>query len=177
MRISFISPFVPLAIPAEPIQPTVGASILRSVDKVDREPDTDSTDSPSDYSSLPSPTSETQEQESKDRKGKGHYRGITFEDILPPHLITNAPPPGADQIRRGGRPRSAEIPSTSSSSPPTTTTERRASTSTKRSYPPLKKQHSGGKSRFQATARALVRRLTLSKPKQDSRRRGAYEAV
>ena len=156
----------------------MGASILRSVDKVDREPDTDSTDSPSDYSSLPSPTSETtqQERESQDRKGKGHYRGITFEDFLPSDRIGNAPPPGADQIRRGGRPKSAEIPSTSSSSV-TTTAERRASTSTKRSYPPLKKQHTGGKSRFQATARALVRRLTLSKPKQDSRRRGAYEAV
>jgi len=155
----------------------MGASSLRSVDKVDREPDTDS---PS-YYSGPIPTSEKQEKEQeppkeKEWKGKGHYRGITFEDILPPDLIANAPPPGVDQKRE--RPKSAQLPSTSSSSsPPTTTAERRSSTSTKRSYPPMK-QHSGGKSRFHATARAIVRRLTVSKPKQDSRRRsGGYEAV
>ena len=155
----------------------MGASSLRSVDKVDRERDTDSTDAPS-YYSGPIPTSEKRDQDQeppKERKGKGHYRGITFEDILPPDLIANAPPPGVDQKRE--RPKSAQLPSTSSSPSTTTTAERRSSTSTKRSYPPMK-QHSGGKSRFHATARAIVRRLTVSKPKQDSRRRsGGYEAV
>lgn len=145
----------------------MGASTLRSVDKVD----TDSKDSPS-YYSGPVPTSEKREQEpSKEKEWKkGHYRGITFEDILPPHLITNAPPPGVDPKR--GRPKSAELPSTPSS----TTAKRRSSTSSKRSYPPMK-QHSVGKSRFHATARALVHRFTVSKPKQDSRRRSGYDPV
>jgi hypothetical protein len=82
------------------------------------------------------------------------------EDILPPHLITNAPL-GVDQKRSRGRLKSAELPSTSSS---TTTGHRMPIVETAQLSP--HEQHSGRESHFQATARALVRRLTLSKPKQ-----------
>ena len=149
----------------------MGASTLRSVDKVDPESDTDSTGFPSDYSGPgPTSTSEGQEQETKERKGKGHYRGITFEDILPPDLIANAPPLDVDQKRGRLRPKSIQLPLTPSS----TTTDRRSPTSTKRNYPPLK-QYSPGKSRFHTTARALVRRLTRSK--KSKQRRNGYESV
>jgi hypothetical protein len=169
----------------------VGASSRRSVDKVDREADTESTLAPSERSRSRSRASHNserrqgqgQEQEQghgqEQRWRKGHYRGITFDDILPPHLITSAPPPGAEQKQtqtRGGRgrPKSAEVPSKAATTSTIPSTSEPRSSTTKHSYPSVK--HSGGKSRIHATARALVRRLTLA-PKRDSRRRGGYEAV
>jgi hypothetical protein len=105
--------------------------------------------------------------------GTGHYRGITFDDILPPHLIANAPPVDVDEKQGRVRPKSLHIPS----APSSMTTDRRSSTSKKRNYPPSK-QYSPSKSGFQTTARAFVRRLTTSKKsKQGSSRHSNYESV
>ena len=94
---------------------------------------------------------------------------MTFDDILPPHLITNAPPPGADQ-KRGHH--STPAAPTSSTTEATTLDAR---PSTKRNYPTAKKS-SGGKSRLRATARMLVRGFSVVK--RDSRGgRSGYEAV
>ena len=93
----------------------------------------------------------------------GHYRGITFEEILPPHLIMNAPPPGVEQKK--GSSKSTERPPTSEPPPPV-----------KRSYPPAVKR-SGGKSRFRDTARALVRRFSISVARKDTGKRRGYEVV
>ena len=103
---------------------------------------------------------------------RGHYRGITFDDILPPHLMANAPPPGAEQKRSSPAERRHSAAPPSSSIDPTTLEPR---PSTKRNYPSAKKG-TGGKFRLRATARALAR--SLSMVKRDSRGRGGgYEAV
>ena len=112
---------------------------------------------------------------------QGHYRGITFDDILPPHLITNAPPPGPEQKQKQqGRSKPVVERRRSTAAPTTTTTSSSSPAppppSTKRNYPSVKKQSSsGGKSRFHATARALVRGLSMVK--RNSRGGGGYEAV
>jgi hypothetical protein len=116
-----------------------------------------------------------------------HYRGMTFDDILPSHMITSAPPPDVDQKeqkrghsktasaveRRTSRHSAAPAPS------PTTTEQPQPRSPTKRSYPSGKKASGGGvgggKSRMRATARALVRGLSVVR--QDSRKGGGYEAV
>lgn len=113
------------------------------------------------YTSSPS-SKDGPEQQTR----RGHYRGITFDDILPPHLITNAPPPNVDPKQKTKSASRAPTPSTA-----TTTTM----APSKRNYPSAKKSSGGGKSRMRATARALIR--SLSVVKRGSRGRGGYEAV
>ena len=167
-----------------------------------------STTSSADYTTTsPSPSS----SDGSDRRaggvaGGGHYRGITFDDILPPHMITNAPPSpdAADgkgkqkQKQKRGHSKAASASFSSSSSAgerpsrhslpasmtPTATAaatdEQLRTPPSKRNYPSGKKLSiggSGGKSRMRATARALVRGLSVVKMKRDSRGRGGYEAV
>jgi len=151
----------------------MGESSHRSTEKVDREPDAESTLVPSERSTHSPERRQGQGQEDEHQRRRGHYRGITFDDILPPHLIANAPPPGTEQKQGRKRPKSTELP-------PTTdiTTSEPPRSSTKRSYPSLKHSGSGGKSRLQATARALVRRLTVApKRERESRRRSGYDPV
>ena len=163
-----------------------------------------STTSSADYTTTsPSPSS----IDGSDRRaGGGHYRGITFDDILPPHMITSAPPSpdAADgkgkqkQKQKRGHSKAASASFSSSSSAgerpsrhslpasmtPTATAaatdEQLRTPPSKRNYPSGKKLSvggSGGKSRMRATARALVRGLSVVKMKRDSRGRGGYEAV
>lgn len=74
----------------------------------------------------------------------------------------NAPPPGVEQKK--GSPKSTERLPTSEPPP------------VKRSYPPAVKR-SGGKSRFRDTARALVRRFSISVARKDTGKRRGYEVV
>jgi len=148
----------------------VGASSHQSVDGVDRDPDRDSTLSPGERRSIHS--SEKQEQEKEQR---GHYRGITFEDIVQPDLIASAP--SLDDERKRGMFRrfdKSSTPSTTTTTTTTTTIPEPRST-TKRSYPPVK--HCGAKSRFKATLRALVPRLSIPKWGSGYGHRSDYEAV
>ena len=121
-----------------------------------------------------SPSSPDSSEPQTRRGGRGHYRGITFDDILPPHLITNAPPPGVDQ-KRGHHSSPAEPRHAAPTSSTTDATILDARPSTKRNYPTSKKS-SGGKSRLRATARMLARGFSVVK--RDSRGgRNGYEAV
>ena len=120
-----------------------------------------------------SPSSPDSSEPQTRRGGRGHYRGITFDDILPPHMITNAPPPDVDQ-KRGDHSGPAERRHAAPSSSATEAMGLEARPSTKRNYPTAKKS-SGGKSRLRATARALVRGLSVVK--RDPRGRNKYEAV
>ncbi|KAI0302971.1 hypothetical protein BC826DRAFT_323195 [Russula brevipes] len=140
----------------------MGVSSERSNDK----PGADSSAPPSGRASPHPPSLHSSE---KLGRARGHYRGPTFEEILPPHLITNAPPPGADE-KQGRSKKSNENRSTSSA-----TAEQRPSP-IKRSYPSIKHSPSGGKSRFGvgAKARALVRGLTS---RRKSRAVSGYEVV
>ncbi len=144
---------------------TVGASSHQSVDGVDREPDGDSTLSPSERRSIHS--SEKQEQEKEQR---GHYRGVTFEDIVQPDLIASAP--SLDDERKRGMFRRFGKSSTPST---TTTTIPEPRSTTQRSYPPVK--HCGAKSRFKATVRALVPHLSIPKRGSGCGRRSDYEPM
>jgi hypothetical protein len=154
---------------------------------VDHERDAESSSSPSEgssststeYTSSPHPRDGSEQQ-----PRRGHYRGMTFDDILPSHMITTAPPPGVEQKQKQGRSKPIErrhstvtaAPTSPSTSMAMATMEPRPP-STKRNYPAAKKQSSGGgKSRLQATARALVRGFSVVK--RNSRGRGSgYEAV
>jgi hypothetical protein len=98
----------------------------------------------------------------------GHYRGITFEEILPPHLITTAPPPEVEQPKRSSTQYQKRGPGPKTSS-------MAAPPSIKRSYQPVKRP--GGKFGFRDTARALMRSFTSGKRKRNSRGRGSYEVV
>ncbi|KAI0269383.1 hypothetical protein BC834DRAFT_1031639 [Gloeopeniophorella convolvens] len=96
----------------------------------------------------------------------GHYRGITFDQILPAHLITNAPASPVDDKHPHRSARGSE--GDSAAAPPPV----------KREYPAPAK--APGKSRIKSTARALVRGLSLAKKKPSTKRereRGGYEAV
>ena len=161
-----------ISVPPEP----VSLSDYRSMGIVDHERDPSEGSRSTTSTSTEYTSSSPHSRDGSERRG--HYRGITFDDILPPHLITNAPPPGPEQKQKQQgrskpvveRRRSTAAPTTSSSSssPPPP--------STKRNYPSVKKQSSsGGKSRFHATARALVRGLSMVK--RNSRGGGGYEAV
>ncbi len=108
---------------------------------------------------------------------------MTFDDILPPHMITRAPPPSAADAdekkrRRGGRGHSKTASAPERPSPPSISMESPRPPSAKRNYPTGKKPSFGGTgSRMRATALALVRGLSVVKMKQNSRERGGYEAV
>jgi len=149
----------------------MGVSSHRSVDRVDHEPDGDSTLSPSERQSIHG--SEKQEEKlepepDQEKEKRGHYRSLTFEDILPPHLIATAPSLD-DERKRGMFCRSGK------SSTPLTTTIPEPRSRTKRGYPLVK--HSGTKSRFKATVRALVRPLSISKGGSGCGRSSDYEAM
>ncbi|KAI0250562.1 hypothetical protein BJV78DRAFT_1218573 [Lactifluus subvellereus] len=122
---------------------------------------------------TPSDSSEQQEQgqEPQQQQQREHYRGITFGDILPAHLIMNAPPPTVDRQKRG----SVRFPKPTERPPTPSVTEKPPPIN--RSYPSAKR--SGGKSLLRNTARALVRVITVAKkdtPK-DTRRRSEYGVV
>lgn len=109
-----------------------------------------------------------------------HYRGITFDDILSPDMITSAPPPVPDAAAGGGKQkRRRHSKAASSSSSESSTMEQPRSPGSMRNYPssPEKKLSSAG--RMHATARAFVRGLSVMKVKRDSHRRSAskYGAV
>ena len=128
--------------------------------------------------------------------GSHSYRGITFNDILSPHMITTAPPPDADakgeQKRRHPKAKAASAsvaerpsPSRLHSAPPsswsTMKVERPRSPPSKRNYPTSEKKllsgGGGGKSRMRATARAIFRGLSVVNVKRDSRGRRGFEAI
>jgi hypothetical protein len=124
---------------------------------------------------------------------------MTFDDILPPHMITNAQPSPDAAEKQKKRRRGSKTPSSPSppsaaerpkpnrhSAPPSssttattmTTMEQQARSPSKRNYPSGKKLSiSAGGGRMRATARMLVRGLSVVKMKRDSRGRGGYEAV
>ncbi|KAH9963315.1 hypothetical protein BC827DRAFT_1266597 [Russula dissimulans] len=122
-------------------------------------------DTTSAFSSPPASPSSGISSDSDQQGQRGHYRGITFEEILPPHLITNAPSPDVDQKQERRKSAAARRPASSTSTSTATVS------STKRGYPSVK--NSGSKSRLRATARALVRHLSVAK--RDSPR--GYEVV
>ncbi|KAF8263197.1 hypothetical protein EI94DRAFT_1741589 [Lactarius quietus] len=132
--------------------------------RVDQESDTDSIESFSGGSGGRRTTS-TSGDKAVDGPKAG-YRGPTFEDILPPQFISNAPPPAVEPkhgIVRHSKPAKADGPPAASE--PVT-----------RSYPSAKRSDSksgGGGSRIRNTARALARGLSIMK-KRDSQ---GYEAV
>jgi hypothetical protein len=118
---------------------------------------------------LPSSARAPKSSDRLEQQG-GHYQGITFEDILPAHLITNAPPPVVEQPKRSSTQHRNQAPG------PETKTSPIADPplpSIKRSYTPMKRP--GGKFRFRDTARALMRSFTSAK--RNSRGRGSYEPV
>jgi len=148
-----------------------------------------STSASTDYTTSPSPSSSYGSDQQQTWR-KGHYRGITFDDILPPHMITNAPPPDAaadgkqkqkqkQKQKRGGH----STPERHSLPAPSTMTMDQSSPrppSAKRNYPSGKKPPSSGGGaggRMRATARALVRGLSVVKMKRNSGGRSGYEAV
>lgn len=146
--------------------------------KISQGSDTDSTDSFSTGSRRATSTSaETSTDGSEARRG--HYRGITFEEILPPQFISNAPPPMVEHTTKRG---SVRHPKPADAGGPPAATSLRSEPSVKRSYPSTKHSDGGksgggagagsGKSRIRSTARALVRGLTMKK--RDSQ---GYEAV
>ncbi len=127
----------------------------------------------------------SEQQQQQTRKGGGHYRGITFDDILPSHMIASAPPPeeaNRKQKQKRGHSKAASAPAAAPAehrqSSTVTPPSEPPRTPTKRNYPSGKKlsvDGGGGKSRVRATARALVRGLTAVK--RNSRGGGGYEAV
>lgn len=136
--------------------------------RVDHESDTDSTSSFSGGSSKrATPTSADAPIDGTEAR-RGHYRGITFEEFLPPQFISNAPPPMVEPKHgptRHSKPANAVDGLPAASEPPV-----------KRSYPSVKHSDSksgGGNSRIRSTARALARGLSIMK-KRDSQ---GYEAV
>ncbi|KAH9037662.1 hypothetical protein EDB85DRAFT_1935767 [Lactarius pseudohatsudake] len=136
--------------------------------RVDHGSDTDSTDS---YNGR-TPTSAGTTSTSGSEAQRGHYRGITFEDILPPQFISNAPPPTVEQKRgsvRRSKPADAHGPPAATS----LTSEPPAKRSFPAKHPDNKSGGGGSKSRIRNTARALVRGLSMAK-KRDSQ---GYEAV
>jgi hypothetical protein len=161
----------------------VGASNDLSFDGLHYELDVDSSSSPTEgtgstfSSPLASPTSPSSGISSDQPEQKGHYRGITFEEILPPHLITNAPASDVDQ-KQERRKSVLRRPNSESSTSAATTTETESPPlpppPTKRAYATVK-HSTGGKSRLRATARALARHLTVVKRDHQSRR--GYEVV
>jgi hypothetical protein len=135
----------------------------------------------SSYTEYTSPTSSI----SDGSHSHSHYRGITFNDILSPHMITSAPPPAADAA--GGRKQkrrrhpkatsssssAAEHPSPSRQSvPPSSWTStmdpmgQPRPPSKRNHYPESEKKLSGG--RMRATARAVARGLSVLNVKRDS---------
>lgn len=141
--------------------------------------DTDSTDSFNGGSRRATSTSgETSTDVSE--APRGHYRGITFEEFLPPQFISSAPPP--TQPKRGSV--RYPKPSDNADGPPAAApaASLTGQPSVKR-YPSAKRTDSAksgggaGKSRSRIrlgnTARALVRGLSMAK-KRDSQ---GYEAV
>jgi hypothetical protein len=140
--------------------------------------DTDSTDSFNGGSRRTTSTSGVTSIDGSQAQ-RGHYRGITFEEILPPQFISSAPPPMVEQPKRG----TVRHPKPADADGPPAATSPKSESSVKRSYTSAKHSDSGksggsgggssGKSRIRSTARALVRGLTMVK-KRDSQR---YEAV
>lgn len=131
--------------------------------RVDHESDTDSTDSVSRGSSGRRTTTSGDTPIDGPEARRGHYRGITFEEILPPQFISNAPSPTVEPkhgpVRRSAN---ADAPPPASES------------AVRRSYPPAKKSSDGkSNSRIRNTARALARGLSIMK-KRDSQ---GYETV
>lgn len=112
---------------------------------------------------------------------RGHYRGITFEEFLPPQFISSAPPP--TQPKRGSV--RYPKPSDNTDGPPEAAAASLTGQPSVKRYPSAKRTDSaksgGGagasKSRSRIrlgnTARALVRGLSMAK-KRDSQ---GYEAV
>ncbi len=149
--------------------PTVGKSNHRPNNvllRVDHGSDTDSTDNGG--SRRPTSTSGDTSTDAAEAQ-RGHYRGITFEEILPPQFISNAPPPTAE-TKRG----SVRLPKPSDSHGPPAASSLTSEPPAKRSYPSASKHSDskpsggGGQSRIRKTARALVRGLSMAK-KRDSR--------
>ena len=142
--------------------------------RVDHGSDTNSTDSFNGGSRRTTSTSGVTSNDGSEAQ-RGHYRGITFEEILPPQFISNAPPPMVEQPKRG----TVRHPKPADAEGPPAAASLRSELSVKRSYPSAKHSDSdksggsSGKSRIRSTARALVRGLTMVK-KRDSQR---YEAV
>ncbi|KAI0301928.1 hypothetical protein B0F90DRAFT_1716446, partial [Multifurca ochricompacta] len=125
----------------------------------DGSPQTASSSSSSAFPSLYSDSSVQQEQQQQ----KGHYRGITFEEILPSHLITNAPPSTVEQKRgsfRHPKPAEQSLTTSPTGGPP----------------PPIK-QRSYPSSRIRDTARALVRGLSIAKRDSRGHDRDGYKVV
>ena len=132
--------------------------------RVEHESDSDSADSVSRGSNGRTTSGDTPADGPEARHG--HYRGITFEEILPPQFISNAPSPAVEPKHgsfRHPKPANADGP-TAASEPPV-----------RRSYPSAAAKSSDGKSnsRIRNTARALARGLSIMK-KRDSQ---GYEAV
>jgi len=139
--------------------------------------DTDSTDSFNGGSRRTTSTSAGETSTDGSDARRGHYRGITFEEFLPPQFISSAPPPMAEQLKRG----SVRLPKPADADGPPAATSLKSEPSAKRSYPSAKHSDNGksggggsgkSKSRIRSTARALVRGLTMKK--RDSK---GYEAV
>ena len=183
--ISLLPSFKPTKLPLSP-QPVSSSEGRRTASPA-------STSTSTDYTSPSSPSSPTSSDGSQTRRN-GHYRGMTFDDILPSYMIANAPPPGADEKQQKRR-RDSKAPSSSSAgpsrsrgsfSPPSSTTttattmeqQQQPRSPSKRDYPSGKKHSSSaGGGRMRATARMLARGLSVVRMKRDSRGRGGYEAV
>jgi hypothetical protein len=118
---------------------------------------------------------------SENQSATGHYRGITFEEILPSHLITNAPPPAIEQRQKRGSVRLSKLP-------PPAAAERsplpvqasapvrdRSPPSIKRSYPTTVKRSGENKSRLRNTVHSLIRGFTFSKRQSRGGRTDGYE--
>jgi hypothetical protein len=106
----------------------------------------------------------------------GDYRGITFEDILPSHLITNAPPPTIEQRQKRGSVRLSKAPPAPAAerhnSAPVPVKDR-SPPSMKRSYPTVKRSGEN-KSRLRSTMHTLMRSFTFAKREGRGRTAG-YE--
>jgi len=89
-----------------------------------------------------------------------HYRGITFEEILPPQFISNAPPTGKQSKHR----RPVQHPKSANADGPPA--------AVKRSYP-SDSSKSRSRIRLGNTVRALVGNMTMVK-RRDSQ---GYEAI
>jgi hypothetical protein len=133
--------------------------------RVDHESDTDSIDSVSRGSSGQAASTSGDKPIDGSEARRGHYQGITFEDILPPQFISNAPSSTVEPkhgLVRHPKPANADGPPAAASEPPV-----------RRSYPSAKSSDGKSSSRIRNTARALARGLTMKK-KRDSQ---GYENV
>jgi len=141
----------------------MGVSNDLSIHGLHHEPETDSSRSSGEdtISAFSSPPASPSSAISSDSGQQGHYRGITFEEILPPHLITNAPSPEVDQEQERREYGAARPPASCTSASTAAKAELLRVSSTKCGYPSVK--NLGSESRLRATARALVRHLSVTK--------------